>query len=217
MRVRPPSDAHPHCSTIPGHCQCPELAGTGWQIWRAVVYYRQGANGPKVLSTQKDGTLVGSDRHSARGTYLLTIRLAQPTAILVGRLGTFGFPAGWYAYAGSALGPGGLKARLARHLRATKRLHWHIDYLLLHGTVETIWLVALPDRLECAWADVILALPGAATPAPGFGASDCRCATHLAHFAHRPEDDLVAQALRDACPGTCDVIRRQPGCSGWSL
>ncbi len=42
-----------------------------------------------------------------RGSYLLVARLAYPAEIAVGRLGTSLFPAGWYAYAGSALGPGG--------------------------------------------------------------------------------------------------------------
>lgn len=38
---------------------------------------------------------------------------------------------GLYLYVGSAYGPGGLRARLRRHLEGVrKRLKWHIDYLL---------------------------------------------------------------------------------------
>jgi len=146
-----------------------------------------------------------SDAQSARGTYLLVIGLGQPTTLTVGRLGTFSFPAGWYAYAGSALGPGGLEARLARHRRAEKRLHWHIDYLLPHGTLETIWQLVSPSRLECAWAAAIRALPGAETPVSGFGASDCRCSAHLVYFRDRPGDRLITEALHDTSPESCGV------------
>jgi Uri superfamily endonuclease len=129
----------------------------------------------------------------------------MPTSLIVGRLGTCSLPAGWYTYAGSALGPGGLEARLARHLRAEKRLHWHIDYLLQHGRVETIWQIPSPARLECAWAAAIRALPGAETPVPGFGASDCRCSAHLVHFSDRPGDRWIAAALHSISPPSCDI------------
>jgi len=51
------------------------------------------------------------------GTYALLLKLDKQERITVGRLGTFDFPAGYYLYVGSALGPGGLQARLARHRR----------------------------------------------------------------------------------------------------
>jgi Uri superfamily endonuclease len=156
-------------------------------------------------------TFVDHDRQSARGTYLLTARLDQPTPIIVGRLGTFSFPAGWYTYAGSALGPGGLEARLARHLRTQKRLHWHVDYLLQHSKVETIWQITSPARLECAWAAAIHDLPGAATPAPGFGASDCRCSAHLVYFCERPGNRLIAEALRKISPESHGITLCQAG------
>lgn len=165
---------------------------------------------------------MGSDPQNAKGTYLLVIWLARSAPITVGRLGTFIFPAGWYAYAGSALGSGGLEARLARHLpachpraagpRAEKRLHWHIDYLLQHGTVETIWQIASPARLECAWAAEIRALPGTATPVPGFGASDCRCTAHLVYFFDRPDNRLIAEALRSISPQSCSITFYQTEC-----
>ena len=164
---------------------------------------------------------MGNDRRGARGTYLLWIRLDQPAPITVGRLGTFPFPAGWYAYAGSALGPGGLEARLARHLqarrgRAKKRLHWHIDYLLQHAHVAQVWQIISPARLECAWASAIRALPGAETPVPGFGASDCRCSAHLVYLMDRPGDRLIAEALRGISPPSCSITlcRTAQGNSG---
>jgi Uri superfamily endonuclease len=139
-------------------------------------------------------------RPTPKGTYLLLARLDQSVQMAVGKLGTFRFDAGWYAYAGSALGPGGLPARLARHARADKRMHWHIDYLLQHAVLETTWQTPQPERLECAWATAMLGLPGAHTPAPGFGASDCRCTTHLVFFARRTHPQQIHAALADRSP-----------------
>ena len=45
------------------------------------------------------------------GTYALLLKLDKQEKITVGKLCTFDFPAGYYLYVGSALGPGGLQAR----------------------------------------------------------------------------------------------------------
>jgi Uri superfamily endonuclease len=118
-----------------------------------------------------------------RGTYALLIRLRHDTTIAVGRLGTFRFPAGYYVYVGSALGPGGLRARLARHVRQRKALHWHIDYLLAHAETVGVRTEESGQRLECVWARALLSMPGAQVVALGMGASDCGCPSHLIHFA----------------------------------
>ncbi|MEA3346131.1 MAG: GIY-YIG nuclease family protein [Chloroflexota bacterium] len=132
------------------------------------------------------------------GTYVLLLHLLSPTEIRVGKLGTSRFPTGWYTYVGSALGPGGLAARLARHQRR-RRLHWHIDYLLaLSGLVEIWWTVS-PKRWECVWAQALKGLPGAAIPMLGFGASDCRCSTHLLHFDHHLSPSALAAQLEGPC------------------
>ena len=131
-----------------------------------------------------------------RGSYLLVARLAHPAEIAVGRLGTFLFRTGWYAYAGSALGPGGLCGRLAHHRRADKRLHWHIDYLLRVTGMEAAWYLVSDDRLECAWAAALACIPGHRQWPPRFGASDCRCPGHLVHCPVRPTDAQIAEALR---------------------
>src|SRR5690349_8091196 len=65
------------------------------------------------------------------GVYQLYLDLANATVLEIGRLGRLAFPAGLYVYTGSALG--GLRPRLARHLRREKRHHWHIDHLLDHA------------------------------------------------------------------------------------
>lgn len=122
------------------------------------------------------------------GTYALILSLPHSVAdICVGRLGRFRFPAGWYVYVGSARGPGGLAARLARHLRLPKPLHWHIDYLRARTSPVEIWYAIGTQKLECVWARALLSLSGTSVPVPRFGASDCRCSTHLIHFAMPPD------------------------------
>lgn len=111
------------------------------------------------------------------GAYFLEIALDRPLAIDTGRLrGTL--PAGIYAYAGSANGSGGLRARIARHLKAEKRPHWHIDRLTLAARVTGIAFAE--NAGECDLARALAALPEAAIPLAGFGSSDCRrCVAHL--------------------------------------
>ena len=62
-----------------------------------------------------------------QGTYALVITIPHPLRLQVGRLGDIVFPEGYWLYFGSALN--GLEARLRRHLRHDKKLHWHVDYL----------------------------------------------------------------------------------------
>jgi Uri superfamily endonuclease len=108
------------------------------------------------------------------GSYVLIITLDRPRRVEVGALGEIDVPAGAYAYVGSAMG--GLNARIARHLRDDKRLHWHIDYLLQHAEVAEVVRVESDERLECRIAT------GLAERLPvldGFGSTDCACAGHL--------------------------------------
>ncbi len=119
------------------------------------------------------------------GTYALLIQVSTSIEVTPGRLGTFRLNPGWYVYIGSARGPGGLAARIARHLRApdAKRPHWHIDYLLAQARVsDLVWAVG-HRRMECTWAHRLLATPDTRVPIPRFGASDCTCPTHLIQFS----------------------------------
>ncbi|MBI9045452.1 MAG: GIY-YIG nuclease family protein [Anaerolineaceae bacterium] len=100
---------------------------------------------------------------------------------MIGKLGCFYFPEGSYYYVGSAKGLGGVKARIKRHLRKTKKKHWHIDYLLAEAEVNDIYLHRGDQLSECDLIDLLLTRQGNEFPAPGFGASDCRggCEAHL--------------------------------------
>lgn len=111
------------------------------------------------------------------GAYLLLIHLANPVDVAIGKV-RGRLPAGWYAYAGSARGPGGLRARLRRHFRREKSLHWHVDRLTIVG--DRLAAMAVPGGSECALAGR-LGEAGLAAPAlAGFGSSDCAtCPAHL--------------------------------------
>lgn len=134
---------------------------------------------------------------SAPGTYALLIRVDAPLVIRAGRLGTVTLGRGWYIYTGSAHGSGGLRARVNRHLRPDKPRHWHIDALTCAVPVTDVWAVAAPERLECAWAAALRALPGVQLPVAGFGASDCACPAHLLQV---PDPAAVAAALNATLP-----------------
>jgi Uri superfamily endonuclease len=118
--------------------------------------------------------------------YALLIRLERTCTIVVGALGPIRFEAGDYLYAGSA--KSGLSSRIARHLRAEKRLRWHIDYLLRRATVRDVYTEAWAPGAECSLAERALR-SGFALPGPrGFGSSDCRCPSHLLRLRARAGD-----------------------------
>lgn len=130
------------------------------------------------------------------GVYLLLLSLPAGVEAQIGRLRRIDFGPGLYAYAGSALGPGGLAARLKRHASGAGRCHWHIDYLLPHAHLLGALAREHPQRLECTWA----AWAGARAQAciSGFGSSDCACPGHLFFFVPAiGETRLIEQAKRE--------------------
>lgn len=108
------------------------------------------------------------------GGYVLLSRLAKTQTVKAGRLPALSFSSGYYAYVGSALN--GIPARLRRHLSPAKKIHWHIDYLLQKAIVTDIIIGETGERVECAIAG---AIGSRCRSIPGFGASDCRCPSHL--------------------------------------
>ena len=132
------------------------------------------APGPRPGST--DDEAGGPD--AARGTYALLWRCERRVRLPVGRLGTVRLTAGHHVYVGSAFGPGGVRARVARHLRTDKPLHWHLDYLRASlAPVALCWTHA-PERLEHVWAHALATAPGVEA-VPGLGSSDCDCPSHF--------------------------------------
>ena len=122
------------------------------------------------------------DLPADKGAYLLLIELAAPLEVPLPGRPAATLPPGRYVYAGSAYGPGGLRARIGRHLRRDKPRRWHVDRLTAAGVVVAV--VAAPGGSECALLERVLAAEGSALPLPGFGSSDCRrCPAHLARIA----------------------------------
>lgn len=120
----------------------------------------------------------------AGGTYTLLIERTGSGRIEVGALGDLSVPEGWYAYTGSALGPGGF-SRIERHQRVASGdhdvRHWHVDYLL--GAPDTRIDQVVRSQgidIECAVADDL-----AGSRVREFGSSDCDCASHLAFHPDR--------------------------------
>ena len=120
------------------------------------------------------------------GTYALILACRQTGPVRIGRLGTLHLQSGFYVYVGSALGPGGLQARLRHHLQIAARPHWHIDYLRAVCEVVEVWFTIGDARFEHRWAKVLAGLPGAGLPLAGFGSSDCDCEAHLFSCARMP-------------------------------
>ncbi len=91
-------------------------------------------------------------------------------SLRIGALGTFEIPEGMLAYVGSAYGPGGLIARISRHLRKGKRLRWHIDYLTESGIVKIEEVLAIPSAEERELVRVLMEFGSPIIL--GFGCSD---------------------------------------------
>ncbi|MFH0967439.1 MAG: DUF123 domain-containing protein [Methanobacteriota archaeon] len=128
------------------------------------------------------------------GIYILILSNAS-AEVVVGSLGVHTFSAGYHAYVGSALGPGGL-ARVSRHIRLSrlrdKNPRWHIDYLLTDERFSLIrvYCVHTSDRLECPLAQAL-----DMQVIPDFGSSDCSCPGHLFYSPGDPEE-TVTRAFR---------------------
>lgn len=112
------------------------------------------------------------------GAYALVMRLDRIARLDIPTLGRPSLGAGLYLYAGSAWGPGGIRARVGRHLRRDKTKRWHIDHLTAKAKIESV--IALPGRRECDIVEFALSAPTAFPPIERFGASDCLvCPAHL--------------------------------------
>lgn len=113
-----------------------------------------------------------------KGAYVLVIKLDDAVAINLPGQRCIPLVPGTYLYVGSANGPGGIKARLTRHFKPVKKLHWHVDQLTTKtGRVSAI---AVPGGNECELRKVLTNLGQFQTIIPGFGSSDCgHCSSHL--------------------------------------
>jgi Uri superfamily endonuclease len=118
------------------------------------------------------------------GHYVIAGRAPASFKVQKKSWGLITFPAGNYFYCGSAHGPGGLLARVNRHLNRTDKTFWHFDYIKNNLNIDQVWWQVNQVNLECETAQFIAALPNTHIPLEGFGASDCRkgCRAHLICF-----------------------------------
>ena len=130
----------------------------------------------------------------SRGCYVIVLRLRQRAGISVGRFGVLSFEPGYYCYVGSAFGPGGLRARLGRHIKGAARQRWHVDYLRAASEPIQLWFQTQSESREHAWAEA-LGTGSVFRGIPKFGTSDCRCHTHLFHSPDPPRSRTLKRRL----------------------
>jgi len=125
-----------------------------------------------------------------KGIYTLILHLFEQKDIRIGALGIISFQPGYYIYAGSALGSGGL-SRVSRHIRfyreRYRKAKWHIDYLMEEAVLEKTVCAETKDRLEC-----VLAAGIGGASVEKFGCSDCDCASHLFYRKEDPTKEVLS-------------------------
>jgi len=124
----------------------------------------------------------------------------------IGKLGVLHMLPGIYVYVGSALGPGGLAARIDRHALREKMPHWHIDYLRAETRLLAVWYARGANRRECRWSHILERAAKSQISLGRFGASDCRCRSHLHYFANL----RAAEAVRPQLKCRAIAADRQP-------
>lgn len=143
---------------------------------------------------------VRPERYAMRsepGTYLLILESGSSAEIQIGRWGALRVRPGFYSYVGSAFGPGGVRARVSRHLRRGKKNRWHIDHLREVAEPVSVRCSYAPFRLEHDWARAFGGTDGFSC-IKGFGSSDCRCKGHLFFTSAKPEEELIRRAIGGA-------------------
>jgi len=128
------------------------------------------------------------ERHpvAEKGSYVLVLRARAGFEKRVGSLGNLIFNKGFYAYIGSAFGPGGIGARVARHSRREK-VRWHIDYIL--DSTEVVDVFVAPGRRT--ESELARACVAAFNYVRGFGCSDKR--SDVSHLLYLPSAEELSR------------------------
>lgn len=135
-----------------------------------------------------------------KGSYCLIYQLHETISTQIGKLGKFDFQPGFYFYFGSAKGPGGLRARINRHLSVQRKKFWHIDYLKTYLTPLGFFYSDQIDK-ECEWAQVLKKSEKIEIPVIKFGSSDCKnkCGSHLFMTSNSDLDFLKEIVTHSEC------------------
>lgn len=116
-----------------------------------------------------------------KGCYCLIIEVKKNQHLKIGKKLEIDFKRGYYVYIGSAMNS--LESRVKRHISKTKKLHWHIDYLLKSNEIIEV-IYNLDKKVEC---DISQQLARSNTFIKDFGCSDCDCESHLYYFKSKKE------------------------------
>ena len=122
-----------------------------------------------------------------KGCYCLIINLEENKTLKVGSRLEIDFKKGYYVYVGSAMN--NLESRVKRHISNTKKLHWHVDYLLQYGEVSEV-VFNLDKKVEC---DLAKQLSLKNECVENFGCSDCECNSHLFYF--KKEKNAIEEVI----------------------
>ena len=133
--------------------------------------------------------------------------LPEDVEISAGRFGGLHLLAGVYIYCGSARGPGGLRARIFRHLRLEKKKYWHYDYIRPYLALLRVWWVDARTS-ECDLCRWIGEAAHASFPLAGFGSSDCvrGCRSHLMFVPSGTNLDAVKFYLSRKASGFYQIV-----------
>ncbi|ADO77721.1 GIY-YIG nuclease family protein [Halanaerobium praevalens] len=132
--------------------------------------------------------------YPAGGVYILKIKLEEEKEIKIGALGLQTFTPGYYFYTGTA--QTNFEARIKRHYSQSKNFHWHIDYLLAQTNLEKDFSFKLTAAGECFLAQILIKA-GGLTPINGFGASDCKCDSHLIYFSLAQGEKVIENLIKN--------------------
>ena len=138
---------------------------------------------PSSLEPVEVDPLMAGENNRDRGAYLLVLENAASFTAPVGKLGEVNFMKGFYIYIGSARK--NLKARLDRHSRMRKNIHWHIDHIVpAKMKILKTFPIRRKDDVEENLAGELLDICHGFIH--GFGSSDSRQPSHLLHFIKNP-------------------------------
>lgn len=173
----------------------------GDALRREAAIKRDAAFKAGLKATHRAGSAADFHTDAARlpavpGAYVLLVEIAQEVVVRLPRRPEAVLAPGRYLYCGSACGPGGIAARVSRHMRRDKAVRWHIDRLTEAGSVLGAWV--FPNGNECALVARLSVLP---VPMTGFGSTDCRsCASHLLAWPERMDLPFSRVAVGRAPP-----------------
>jgi Uri superfamily endonuclease len=155
------------------------------------------------------------------GVYLLLFKLHDKACLSVAGRNACLEPS-LYVYVGSACGPGGLRARLRRHLCGRRgSLHWHIDRILSLPGAEPLYAVYIAgERLCKPRAEPWLALASASARAmepvgERIGSTDDKIApTHLLRCKSNSIQSCMKMliGIASSLPGIPELLNRENTC-----